>query len=93
MIVPSYRHVECRNPETIVLFWDMVGSLSREALEILVMLLKETANINLEDSDPGRKMRGKLRKYAHKELGMPHRKIDKIFKEMKAFTSTALSTI
>lgn len=93
VLIPTYRHVECRNPEMRIMLLDTIASLSDEAVNMLQMLISEIQDIGLNDSDPGRKMRGKLRKYAHEQLGIPHRKIDKIFKEMKTFTAAALTGV
>jgi len=92
IIVPTYRYVETRNPEATVLFKDFLSSLSEEAENILRLLLTESQDLGFEETDPSRKMRGKLRKYAHEHLGMPQRKIDSLFKEIKTFTKTALES-
>lgn len=92
VLIPTYRHVECRNPEKTVLFWDTIHSLSDEATNMLSLLFKEVQEIGLDSDDPGKKMRGKVRKFAHKELGLSQRKIDTIFKEIKTFTSLVLAT-
>ncbi len=80
----EYKYMSSsRSPEKEYLFMESLTMLSEEAQKIVSFVLGDIEELGIAPSSSSKKIRGAIKRYFNKTMGLSHDKTNKAFREIK----------